>query len=141
MEITGPMHHLWLAGVPPPGQGSPDPPTSGGAGGSLIACSSGEGGGSDFYNHQFSRSKYSHQGQFQATKGISQLTGVAQARSSTALLPAHSSLEDHYAAQPCVLFHFHERVSVCVGLRASSLPPDCSLRALASFISFKVPNT
>lgn len=48
VEITGPMHPSRLAGVPPPGQGSPDPPASGGAGRSLTACSSGEGGDSDF---------------------------------------------------------------------------------------------
>lgn len=48
VEITGPMHLSRLAGVPPPGQGSPDPPASSGAGGSLTSCSSGEGGGSDF---------------------------------------------------------------------------------------------
>ena len=48
VEITGPMHPSWSAGVPPAGQGSPDPPASGGTGGSLTACSSGEGGGSDF---------------------------------------------------------------------------------------------
>ena len=47
VEITGPMHPSWSAGVPPTGQGSSDPPASGGTGGSLTACSLGEGGGSD----------------------------------------------------------------------------------------------
>ena len=37
-----------LSSSQPAGQGSPDPPASGGTGGSLTACSSGEGGGSDF---------------------------------------------------------------------------------------------